>query len=114
MLPFGSYHTHCRVWLYILQKADSGDSGTEEPCGEQDFYVKKDDDPHCELQRSLVDRPYAIPLAAKIDRLAERINNLSLPRDYPSEKVPEGLVDSLPPEGMPYVMLAKCFVDHCF
>ena len=44
------------------------------------------------------DRVY-VATAPKVDRLAERINNLSCPRDYQTERVPDGLVDSLPPEG---------------
>ena len=43
--------------------------------------------------------PVYVPLPPKIDRLGERIINLSSPRDYKKEKVPDGLVDSLPPEG---------------
>ena len=78
----------------MLQKADSGDSGNEEPCGEDDFYVKKDS----ETRARVAERVF-VPITPKVDRLAERINNLSIPRDYAAEKVPEGLVDSLPPEG---------------
>jgi len=36
-------------------------------------------------------------LSHKMDRLAERIGTLTLPRER--DNVPEGLVDSLPPEG---------------
>ena len=72
------------------QKTDSGDSGNEEPHGEADFYVKKNE--------TRAERVF-IPSAPKVDRLAERIGSLSSPRDYQAEKVPEGLVDSLPPEG---------------
>ena len=36
----------------------------------------------------------------KMDKLTERISSLTLPRDRDSDYVPEGLVDSLPPEGM--------------
>ncbi len=41
-----------------------------------------------------------VPTAPKVDRLMERIGGLSNPRDYAAETVPEGLVDSLPPEGI--------------
>lgn len=37
--------------------------------------------------------------APKVDKLAERINTLACPRDYLKEKMPEGLFDTLPPEG---------------
>ena len=33
------------------------------------------------------------------DRLIERIAALSTPRDYEAEKLSDGMVDSLPPEG---------------
>ena len=56
--------------------------------------MKKDS----ETQARVAERVF-VPIAPKVDRLAERINNLSIPRDYAAEKVPEGLVDSLPPEG---------------
>ena len=36
----------------------------------------------------------------KPDRLAERINSLSHAQDYRLEKIPEGLIDSLPTEGL--------------
>lgn len=70
------------------EKADSGDSGNEEPNVETDFYTSENRTPQ---------RIHLWP-AHKADRLAERINNLSHPRDYRIEKVPEGLVDSLPTE----------------
>ena len=76
-----------------MQKTDSGDSGNEEPNEETDFYVKP------ETRDVVADRVY-VATAPKVDRLAERINNLSCPRDYHTERVPDGLVDSLPPEGM--------------
>ena len=56
--------------------------------------MKKDS----ETQARVAERVF-VPIAPKVDRLAERINNLSIPRDYAAEKVPDGLVDSLPPEG---------------
>ena len=36
----------------------------------------------------------------KPDRLAERINSLSHAQDYRLEKIPDGLIDSLPTEGL--------------
>jgi len=45
-------------------------------------------------------KPVFLPLVHKPDRLAERINNLSHARDYRLEKIPEGLIDSLPTEGL--------------
>ena len=49
--------------------------------------------------------PMYVPTAPKVDRLMERIGGLSNPRDYAAEKVPEGLVDSLPPEGK-YILIS--------
>lgn len=88
-------HPVCLCW----QKADSGDSGNEEPNVETDFYAKMDDggSPH-HLSLSQSQLPVSAQLH-KADRLAERINNLSHPRDYRLERVPEGLIDSLPTEG---------------
>ena len=71
-----------------LQKADSDDSGNEEPIAETDFYSSSDADAANRVARHVVH---------KTDRLAERISNLTLPRER--DQVPEGLVDSLPPEG---------------
>ena len=76
-----------------FQKADSGDSGNEEPNAEDDFYVKQ------EARRNAAQRKQYVPVAPKADKIAERINTLSNPRDYQKEKVPDGLVDSMPPEG---------------
>ncbi|KAI0220458.1 hypothetical protein LSAT2_028031 [Lamellibrachia satsuma] len=70
------------------QKTDSGDSGNEEPDAEDDFYVKQD-------ATSAVVMP---TLVTKPDRLADRITNLSHPRDYQLEKVPADLFDNLPTE----------------
>jgi len=41
-----------------------------------------------------------LPVIHKPDRLAERINSLSHAHDYRSDKIPEGLIDSLPTEGL--------------
>ena len=38
-------------------------------------------------------------IPGKTDRLVERLTALTTPREYEKEKVPDGLVDSLPPEG---------------
>lgn len=72
-----------------LQKADSDDSGNEEPDMAADFYMKPE-------SRSKVLRSGS----HKMDKLAERISSLTIPRDTEKEAVPEGLVDSLPPEGI--------------
>ena len=72
----------------FFQKADSDDSGNEEPIAEADFYSSSDADAANRVARHVVH---------KTDRLAERISNLTLPRER--DQVPEGLVDSLPPEG---------------
>ena len=45
-------------------------------------------------------QPVLLPAVHKIDRLAERINSLSHARDYILEKIPDGLIDSLPTEGL--------------
>ncbi len=107
------------------QKTDSGDSGNEEPCAEQDFYVKPPDEEaapgaamvyaqaHAHAQTSRVAPERVLPPTPKVDRLAERINNLSLPREYAAEKVPEGLVDSLPPEGGAKFDLVQLCVCAC-
>ena len=44
----------------------------------------------------------------KMDKLTERISSLTLPRDRESDYVPEGLVDSLPPEGMLGAIYSGC------
>jgi len=41
-----------------------------------------------------------LPAVHKPDRLAERINSLSHTQDYRLEKIPDGLIDSLPTEGL--------------
>ena len=74
------------------QKTDSGDSGNEEPHGEADFYVKRE-------PQTLERLTFPSQSLPKVDKLGERINTLSCPRDYLKEKVPDGLFDALPPEG---------------
>ena len=84
--------THPIVYfLYLLQKADSDDSGNEEPDVAQDFSPL----PVHPSAKNVRPTHYH-----KIDKLSERIASLTLPRDRDSDYVPEGLVDSLPPEGM--------------
>ena len=89
---------------FLLQKCDSGDSGNEEPNTEMDFYVKKEEGSFHMNLTSRTERFYASP--PKADRLADRVNTLSVARDYKLENVPEGLVEALPPEGM------QLFVDY--
>jgi len=43
---------------------------------------------------------FFLPAVHKPDRLVERINSLSHARDYRMENIPEGLIDSLPTEGL--------------
>ncbi|ELU14345.1 hypothetical protein CAPTEDRAFT_220586 [Capitella teleta] len=74
----------------FAEKTDSGDSGTEEPNEETDFYMKP--------QTKASERTMVPTTAVRGDRLAERITNLSCPREYQSEKLDDGLIDSLPPE----------------
>jgi len=45
-------------------------------------------------------QPVFLPTMHKPDRLTERINSLSHAWDYRFEKIPEGLIDSLPTEGL--------------
>jgi len=45
-------------------------------------------------------QPAYLPAVHKPDRLVERINSLSYARDYRLERIPEGLIDSLPTEGL--------------
>ncbi|WAR11712.1 UBC9-like protein, partial [Mya arenaria] len=71
-------------------KADSGDSGNEEPDMAQDF---------CErpmMPSSAAHARATREVSHKMDRLAERIGMLTIPRER--DNIPEGLVDSLPPE----------------
>lgn len=74
----------------IFQKADSGDSGNEEPDMAQDFGEHRD-------IRTNAIHIRAAQFSHKMDKLAERIGMLTIPRER--DHVPEGLVDSLPPEG---------------
>ncbi|XP_046356638.1 uncharacterized protein [Haliotis cracherodii] len=69
------------------EKADSDDSGNEEPGAEADFYPKQEP----------VMKTYKSSFSCKMDKLAERIQTLTLPRER-DDNVPDGLVDSLPPE----------------
>ena len=46
-----------------------------------------------------------LPAMHKPDRLAERINSLSHAQEYRLEKIPDGLIDSLPTEGLFMVTL---------
>ena len=87
------YMLHHKFVMHIFfqicsQKADSDDSGNEEPIAESDFYPSNGEDALQAAQR----------MVPKVDRLAERLSNLTVP--YEREHVPEGLVDSLPPEGI--------------
>ncbi|XP_052229478.1 uncharacterized protein LOC127843767 isoform X2 [Dreissena polymorpha] len=72
------------------EKADSGDSGTEEPDMAQDFCAQP------RVAAPTLQVPRVAPVSHKMDRLAERIGMLTVPRDW--DNIPEGLVDSLPPE----------------
>ncbi|KAK3600138.1 hypothetical protein CHS0354_011744 [Potamilus streckersoni] len=69
------------------EKADSDDSGNEEPEAAMDFYDG------CKVP---VSSKHVRTHSHKMDKLAERIGQLMLPRER--DTVPEGLVDSLPPE----------------
>ena len=86
----------------FFQKADSDDSGNEEPIAEADFYSSSDADAANRVARHVVH---------KTDRLAERISNLTLPRER--DQVPEGLVDSLPPEGKCVCVCAHTCMHAC-
>lgn len=80
---------HSSLSFLFVQKADSDDSGNEEPDAAADFYTKKD-------KRVNVIKSHS----HKMDKLTERISSLTIARDSDKECIPEGLVDSLPPEGM--------------
>ncbi|KAK2147841.1 hypothetical protein LSH36_532g06041 [Paralvinella palmiformis] len=74
---------------FLMQgKADSCDSGNEEPYVESDFYMPE----------RLGMEHVTLHIAPKSDKLVERITALSTPRDFHLEKLPEGLIDSLPSE----------------
>ncbi|BFZ19510.1 hypothetical protein BsWGS_22550 [Bradybaena similaris] len=72
------------------EKVDSDDSGTEEPGVEADFYASR------EIQDREVYHQARRPARHKADRLTERINALTIPREQ--DAVPPGLIESLPPE----------------
>jgi len=74
------------------EKVDSDDSGTEEPGAEADFYSSNE--VRDGERQPCARRPARV--LARADRLAERINALTTPRE--KDTVPEGLIDSLPPE----------------
>ena len=91
----------------LLQKTESGDSGNEEPDRAVDFYTRNE----CQGRILMPSIP------GKTDRLVERLTALTTPREYEKEKVPDGLVDSLPPEGKNLHSLVsglssvcKCFI----
>ncbi|XP_041376583.1 uncharacterized protein LOC121389041 [Gigantopelta aegis] len=69
------------------EKADSEDSGTEEPGAEVDFYPTQEDQASKTTKSSLIH---------KMDKLTERLHMLTVVRE--TDHVPDGLVDSLPPE----------------
>jgi ubiquitin-conjugating enzyme E2 D/E len=81
---------------FILQKSDSGDSGNEEPEGAADFYMKKTNQAKAIL-----------PSLPKTDKMAERLAALTTAREYEKEKIADGLVDSLPPEGNLIIQFSK-------
>lgn len=93
------------IWIIILrfkflQKCDSGDSGNEEPNTEMDFYEKKDYDRAFHMNLTARTERGCDRVQPKVDRLAERVSCLTVGRDYRLENIPEGLVESLPPEGL--------------
>ncbi|XP_069112240.1 uncharacterized protein [Argopecten irradians] len=72
------------------EKADSdADSGNEEPGAAFDFYANGSQDAQ-ETKR------VKSGVTHKMDKLTERISSLTMPRE--KDMVPEGLVDSMPPE----------------
>ena len=76
-----------------VQKDDSdADSGNEEPGTVSEFYSNEAGERQERRFRSL---------RHKMDKLAERLSALTLPSKQ--DKVPKGLVDSMPPEGMKLV-----------
>ena len=92
---------------YLLQKTDSGDSGNEEPNVESDFYSKVEDSFSVQSVARVPHMQPVVPAVHKPDRLAERINSLSHAQDYRLEKIPDGLIDSLPTEGLSKVLSSK-------
>lgn len=89
LFEFTPPQKHSSLSFLFVQKADSDDSGNEEPDAAADFYTKKD-------KRVNVIKSHS----HKMDKLTERISSLTIARDSDKECIPEGLVDSLPPEGM--------------
>lgn len=77
------------------EKADSGDSGNEEPVGEGDFYMRIEES----YQQGRF-RPDMLAERGNVDKLTERVALLSGPRDYSMDNIPSGLFDTLPPEVM--------------
>lgn len=99
----------CHMFLYpsninwleeaaCTEKTDSGDSGNEEPNVETDFYSKMEDSFSVQSVAVVQHMQPILPAVHKPDRLAERINSLSHAQDYRLEKIPDGLIDSLPTE----------------
>ncbi|XP_013387845.1 uncharacterized protein LOC106156942 [Lingula anatina] len=85
--------------ISYLEKTDSGDSGNEEPDDATAFFQT---DGSCAEAPAGAERPsrrgISTPAPTKPDKLAERIANLTMPREFDKEKIPEGLVDALPTE----------------
>ena len=53
-----------------------------------------------------------LPFFPKTDKLAERIASLTTPREYEKERIADGLVDSLPPEGK-FVISVPIGTNEC-
>lgn len=86
-----------------MKKDDSdADSGNEEPGVESDFYTPKPKRPTLRVK----------PIPHKQDKLAERISLLTV--STKQDHVPEGLVDSIPPEGTDFLFLLFLFLLHLF
>jgi len=75
---------------------------------ETDFYSKMEDSFSMAVQYS---QPAFVPAIHKPDRLAERVNSLSHARDYRLDNTPEGLIDSLPTEGLSTFFTVCYIVD---
>ncbi|KAK3086564.1 hypothetical protein FSP39_020298 [Pinctada imbricata] len=73
--------------VYAEKDDSDADSGNEEPGTASEFYSREAGDHQERRTRSL---------RHKMDKLAERLSALTLPAKQ--DKVPEGLVDSMPPE----------------
>ncbi|CAH1798778.1 unnamed protein product, partial [Owenia fusiformis] len=76
---------------FLMQKTDSGDSGNEEPKGEEDFYESEE-------KRNLGSQPSHYASSPKTDKLVDRIKSLTVYQEQNKCNVPDGLVDSIPPE----------------